>query len=75
MVILSYSHWQRWFHGDTNVIGKTMTLHSDITSRPESYRVVGVLPATFRWAFSYNLAPGLWCPLRESDETKPTSQV
>jgi len=75
VVILSYSHWQRWFHGDPAVIGKTVRLPSDITERPESYTIVGVLPATFRWAFSGNLVPGLWCPLRESDKPGPTSQV
>ncbi len=75
VVVLSYSHWQRWFHADPAVIGKTLRLPSDITERPESYTIVGILPATFRWAFSYNLVPGLWCPLRESDVTAPTSQV
>ncbi len=76
VVMLSYGHWQRWFHGDPGVIGKTVKLDSDISSgRKAIFTVVGVLPATFHWVFDRFAVPGLWFPLRESDETEPTSQV
>jgi putative ABC transport system permease protein len=43
-VILDHGLWQRRFGGDRGVIGKSIVLDSD------SYTVVGVLPANFRFA-------------------------
>ncbi|MBI5386420.1 MAG: ABC transporter permease [Verrucomicrobia bacterium] len=74
VVILSHGHWQRWFHGDPNVIGQTLTLDSDLGEKQQTYTVVGVLPASFRWVFD-RVVPGLWFPLRESDISEPTSRV
>jgi predicted permease len=62
VVILSYTHWQRWFHGDPSVIGKTLQLDDEV------YTVVGVLPASFRWVFQ-PLVVGLWLPFKETDRT------
>ena len=57
VVVLSHSHWQRYFAGDPNVVGKTMILDR------EAYTVVGVLPAGFRWVFQEYAACGLWVPM------------
>jgi putative ABC transport system permease protein len=62
VVILSYAHWQRWFHGDPGVIGKTLKLDDEV------YTVVGVLPASFRWVFQ-PVVVGLWLPFGETDRT------
>jgi len=67
VVILSYTHWQRWFHGDPGVIGKTLGLDDRV------YTVVGVLPAGFRWVFQ-PLVVGLWLPLKETDRTDPAGR-
>ena len=44
VVVLSYKFWQRYYMGDTNVIGRTLQL----VHKP--YQIVGVMPPRFRWA-------------------------
>jgi predicted permease len=61
VAILSYTHWQHWFAGDPNVIGKTLLVDKQV------YTVVGVLPPDFRWLFR-RFAPGLWLPTGPLDE-------
>jgi putative ABC transport system permease protein len=39
VVLLSHGLWQRRFGGDTNVLGKTLTVHGN------SFTVIGVMPA------------------------------
>ncbi len=56
VALLSYTHWQHWFGGDPNVIGKTLIVDKKICT------VVGVLPPGFRWAFQ-RIACGLWLPM------------
>ena len=43
VVVLSYGTWRRLFDGDRNVIGR------DVTLNDRRYRVVGVMPADFRF--------------------------
>ncbi len=58
LTLLSYSLWQRIFHGDPNILGRTVTL------RGAPYTVIGVMPSSFR-----SDAPGdLWTPVRASHE-------
>jgi putative ABC transport system permease protein len=54
VVVLSYGMWQKQFGGDPNVLGKSITLSN--TAR----RVVGVMPADFR----YPDGAQFWVPLR-----------
>src|SRR5438552_8744878 len=56
VAVLGYELWQRYFGGDSNVIGRTLTV--DTYGRRE-YTIVGVMPPGFR-------SPGrceLWLPL------------
>src|SRR5205085_10051575 len=56
VAVLGYDLWQRYFGGETNVIGGTLTV--DTYGRRE-YTIVGVMPPGFR-------SPGrceLWLPL------------
>ncbi len=62
VVVLSYFHWQRWFHGDAGILGKTLKLNDT------TYTVVGVLPASFRWVFQ-PVVVGLWLPFTDTDRT------
>jgi putative ABC transport system permease protein len=55
-VILSYALWQRRFHGDPNILRKQMKLDG------ESYLVVGVMPATFKFAPFWTVHAELWAP-------------
>jgi putative ABC transport system permease protein len=57
VAILSHTHWQHWFGGDPNVVGRTMTVDKKL------YTVVGVLSPEFRWTFQSYVACGLWMPL------------
>ena len=43
VVVLGYRFWQRYYSGDPDVIGRTLSL----VRKP--YRIVGVLPPRFRW--------------------------
>src|SRR6266478_7384605 len=53
VVILSHDLWQRRFAGERTILGRTLTLNND------SYTVVGVLPADFRFYSKTDL----WTPL------------
>jgi predicted permease len=54
--ILSYGLWQRRFHGDPNILGKLITLNG------EAYNVVGVMPASFKFAPFWATHAELWVP-------------
>jgi len=43
VVVLTYEFWQRYYLGDSNVIGRTIQL----VHKP--YRVIGVMPPRFKW--------------------------
>jgi putative ABC transport system permease protein len=43
VAIISYGLWQRRFGGDTNVVGRQITLNNQATT------VIGVMPAEFGW--------------------------
>jgi predicted permease len=65
VAILSYTHWQYWFAGDPNIIGKTLLVDEQV------HTVVGVLPPSFRWLFySVPRAPGLWLPTDPLDNRR-----
>lgn len=43
-VVLSYPAWQRWFGGETDVVGRPVTLSGT------PYTIIGVLPQDFQLA-------------------------
>ncbi len=52
VVLIGDGFWRRAFGGDPSVVGRTITLNS------QSYTIIGVLPASFRWGdYSDMLAP------------------
>jgi len=53
VAILSYAAWQGRFGGDPGVVGRPITLDG------QPCTVIGVMPETFRFAFS----PEIWAPL------------
>lgn len=66
VAVISHAVWQRRFHGDANVIGRSVTLDG------EPYSIIGVMPAAF--SFPNNI-PGeqvaprdLWIPMRPSED-------
>jgi predicted permease len=54
-VVLSYSLWQTAFGGDREIVGKPVSLDN------QSYRVIGVMPAEFRFPTRETL---FWTPFR-----------
>ena len=58
VTVLTYGMWQRRFGGDKGIIGQSLTLNGD------SYTVVGVLPASFQFAFR---PADLWRPYQPTD--------
>ena len=57
VVVLGYGLWQRRFGGDASVIGRTIPLDG------KPYVVIGVMPATFRFAPFWQTRAELWSPL------------
>src|SRR5882724_7144241 len=67
VVVLSHGLWQRRFGADPRIVGQTLTLNGD------SYQVVGVMPADFRF-FSRT---DIWTPLAftAADEKDPAGYL
>ena len=67
VAVLSYGLWQRRFGADPRIVGR------DISVDGQSYSVVGVMPATFRFAPFWQTRSELWVPLtltaRRTDRT------
>jgi putative ABC transport system permease protein len=60
-VVLSYRLWQRRFHGDPNVLGKSIILDG------KGYGVIGVMPPEFKFAPFWATRAELWAPLAFGD--------
>ena len=56
MVVISHHFWQQSFGGDSDVIGKMITLQNHKERRP--YRVIGVMPRGFEFPSSCQI----WLP-------------
>ena len=73
VVELSYSLWQNQYHGDSNILGRTIKLDE------KSYTVIGVMPPSFH--FPYDGKPlsetaDLWLPIGFSpDVLKPENRL
>lgn len=59
VAVLSYKFWQRHYHGDAAVVGKTIQLNH------KTYSILGVMPVRFTWRDG-----DVYIPLKmESDQT------
>ena len=57
-VVLSYAYWHSYFHGDTNIVGRTVEINK------HQFTIIGVAPPAFRGTELF-FAPALWIPLVE----------
>jgi predicted permease len=64
VVVLSHGLWQRSFGGDTNLVGKTISLNR------HDFTVVGIVPEGFSGT---DLGPGpdLWVPMMMHEQAQP----
>ncbi|MCI0491134.1 MAG: ABC transporter permease [Blastocatellia bacterium] len=56
VVLLSHSFWQRRFGADASVIDRTITLNG------RKHRIIGIMPAGFRFAENMDMPPSLGFP-------------
>jgi putative ABC transport system permease protein len=65
VVVIGHSLWQRRFHGDASIVGRSVQLGT------EQRTVIGVMPETF----GFPIAHELWTPLQRgrSERTGPTN--
>jgi putative ABC transport system permease protein len=61
VVMLSHNRWERWFNGDPQIIGKTVTLGQ------ETCTVIGVLPASFRYVIQAGDVD-VWRPFKPGEQ-------
>jgi hypothetical protein len=66
VVILSYALWERRFESATGIVGRNITLESDL------YRVIGVLPRDFTWN---NRETDVWVPCAAKSSGDPGSYI
>jgi putative ABC transport system permease protein len=57
VAVLSYAFWQRHFGGQRAAVGRVMVLDG------QSYEVVGVMPAWFKFPFNFLGSTDLWTPM------------
>jgi Acidobacterial duplicated orphan permease len=64
VVVLSHGLWQRSFGGDTNLVGKTISVNR------HDFTVIGIVPEGFSGT---DLGPGpdLWVPMMMHDQAQP----
>ena len=63
VVVLSYAFWQRHFGGERTAVGRTMVLDG------QSYEVIGVMPAWFKFPFNFQGSNDFWTPLDMSPKS------
>ncbi|HLK68833.1 MAG TPA: ABC transporter permease [Bryobacteraceae bacterium] len=57
VAVLTYRLWQRQFHGDRDIAGRTMLLNGT------PYTVLGVLPRDYRSVMGMGISPEIYVPL------------
>ena len=60
-VVLAYPFWRTYFHGDTNVVGRKLTINR------HPYTVIGVAPQDFRGTELF-FAPAFWAPIVQNQD-------
>jgi putative ABC transport system permease protein len=61
VAVVTYGFWQRWFAGDSAVLGKTVSFEALSKAGPTDYTIVGVMP------------PGFYFPDRQTEIFVPAS--
>ena len=68
VVVISYGLWQRRFGGDSNIVGRQITLNEQPST------VIGVMPASFGWHIQRGTEASkpadIWIPFQISNELR-----
>lgn len=72
VAVLSHAGWQKWFAGDPQVVGKTLTLKPGF-STPLTFTIIGVAPSGFGGL--ENPQPEMWLPSRTEENFKRSQPV
>ena len=67
-VVLSYAYWHGYFHGDANVVGRTVRVNK------HQLTIIGVAPREFRGTELF-FAPAMWIPLVEQPTIEGYDQL
>ena len=63
--VLNYNFWQRRFHGDPEIAGKTIKLEG------HAFTIVGVAPRGFIGTTLFNFIPDVWVPVAMQKAVAP----
>jgi len=65
--VLNYNFWQRRFHGDPEIAGKTIKLEG------HTFTIVGVAPRGFIGTVLFNFIPDVWVPVAMQKAIAPNA--
>ena len=67
-VVLSYDYWRSQFHGDANVIGRSVELNR------HNFTILGVAPPQFRGTEMF-YSPSLWAPMVDQAQIEGSNSL
>jgi predicted permease len=67
LIVLGYTAWQRWFHGDPGIVGQIVQMNGT------AFTVIGVAPETFTGTSVMPLVPDFWAPVSMQAQLAPGS--
>ncbi len=65
VIVLSYPFWQRQFHGDPAIVGRTLKIND------ATFTVVGVAPSDFIGTAAPPVIPDFWAPIATQPQLEP----
>jgi macrolide transport system ATP-binding/permease protein len=65
VAVISYTFWQRRFHGDSRILGKIVKING------ASFTIVGIAPEEFTGTSTLPQVPDLWVPLSMQAQLLP----
>lgn len=67
-VVLSYAYWHSYFHGDKNIVGRTVAIDK------HPLTILGVAPPAFRGTELF-FAPAMWIPMMQAPVVQGFNQL
>jgi putative ABC transport system permease protein len=65
VLVLSHSFWQRQFHSDPQVIGRTLEINGS------AFTIIGIAPASFTGTSINPQVPDIWAPIAMQQQLVP----